>query len=42
MTPPVEPLSLVIVAIMHFGDVVFAASDALAALRHRMDALGTC
>lgn len=40
MTPPVEPLSLVIVAIMYLGDVVFAASGALAAARHRMDALG--
>lgn len=40
MSPPVEPLSLVIVAIMYLGDVVFAASGALAAARHRMDALG--
>ena len=40
MTPPVEPLSLIIVAIMYLGDVVFAASGALAAARHRMDALG--
>lgn len=40
MTPPVEPLSQVIVAIMYVGDVVFAASGALVAARHRMDALG--
>jgi uncharacterized membrane protein YeiH len=40
MAPPVEPLSPVIVAIMYLGDVVFAASGALVAARHRMDALG--
>lgn len=40
MSPPVEPLSWVIVAMMYFGDVVFAASGALAAARHRMDVLG--
>lgn len=40
MTPPVEPLSPVIVAIMYLGDVVFAASGALVAARNRMDALG--
>lgn len=40
MTPPVEPLSVVIVAMMYLGDVVFAASGALAAARHRMDVLG--
>jgi uncharacterized membrane protein YeiH len=40
MMPPVEPLSPVIVAIMYLGDVVFAASGALVAARHRMDALG--
>jgi uncharacterized membrane protein YeiH len=40
MTPSVEPLSSVIVAMMYFGDIVFAVSGALAAARHRMDVLG--
>jgi len=37
---PVEPLSVSILAIMYFGDVVFAISGALTAARHRMDLLG--
>jgi uncharacterized membrane protein YeiH len=37
---PIEPLSATIVAIMYFGDVVFAASGSLTATRHRMDILG--
>ena len=40
MTLPNEPLSLSILAIMYFGDVVFAVSGALTAARHRMDLLG--
>ena len=35
-----EPLSTNILAIMYFGDVVFAVSGALTAARHRMDILG--
>ncbi len=39
--PPVnEPLSVSILAIMYFGDVVFAISGALTAARYRMDILG--
>jgi len=40
MTPPNEPLSTSILAIMYFGDVVFAISGALTAARYRMDILG--
>ena len=36
----IEPLSLSILAIMYFGDVVFAVSGALTAARYRMDVLG--
>ena len=36
----VEPLSASILAIMYFGDVVFAVSGALAAALYRMDVLG--
>jgi uncharacterized membrane protein YeiH len=39
MTPN-EPLSASILAIMYFGDVVFAISGALTAARYRMDVLG--
>jgi uncharacterized membrane protein YeiH len=35
-----EPLSVSILAIMYFGDVVFAISGALTAARYRMDVLG--
>jgi uncharacterized membrane protein YeiH len=35
-----EPLSTSILAIMYFGDVVFAVSGALTAARYRMDVLG--
>jgi len=35
-----EPLSTSILAIMYFGDVVFAISGALTAARYRMDVLG--
>ncbi len=38
--PPIEPLSPWIIALMYFGDVVFAVSGALTAARHRMDVLG--
>ncbi len=39
--PPVnEPLTINILAIMYFGDVVFAISGALTAARYRMDVLG--
>lgn len=38
--PPIESLSVVIIVMMYLGDVVFAASGALAAARHRMDILG--
>ena len=40
MMPPNEPLSASILAIMYFGDVVFAISGALTAARYRMDVLG--
>jgi uncharacterized membrane protein YeiH len=35
-----EPLSASILALMYFGDVVFAISGALTAARYRMDVLG--
>jgi uncharacterized membrane protein YeiH len=37
---PNEPLSASILAIMYFGDVVFAISGALTAARYRMDVMG--
>jgi uncharacterized membrane protein YeiH len=37
---PNEPLSTSILAIMYFGDVVFAVSGALRAARYKMDVLG--
>ena len=40
MSAPIEPLSTSILAIMYFGDVVFAISGALTAARYRMDVLG--
>jgi len=40
MTVPDEPLSTSILAVIYFGDVVFAVSGALTAARHRMDILG--
>jgi uncharacterized membrane protein YeiH len=40
MPAPIEPLSTSILAIMYFGDVVFAVSGALTAARYRMDVLG--
>ena len=40
MMTPNEPLSASILAIMYFGDVVFAISGALTAARYRMDVLG--
>jgi len=40
MPTAVEPLSTSILAIMYFGDVVFAISGALTAARYRMDVLG--
>ncbi len=40
MAIPTEPLSTSILAIMYFGDVVFAVSGALTAARYRMDVLG--
>jgi uncharacterized membrane protein YeiH len=40
MVAPNEPLSTSIMAIMYFGDVVFAISGALTAARYRMDVLG--
>src|SRR5210317_2371760 len=40
MITPNEPLSASILAIMYFGDVVFAVSGALTAARYRMDVLG--
>ena len=40
MAPAGEPLSASILAIMYFGDVVFAVSGALTAARYRMDVLG--
>jgi uncharacterized membrane protein YeiH len=38
--PASEPLTTSILAIMYFGDVVFAVSGALTAARYRMDVLG--
>jgi uncharacterized membrane protein YeiH len=40
MPPANEPLSASTLAIMYFGDVVFAVSGALKAARHRMDVVG--
>lgn len=40
MSPVNEPLTASILAIMYFGDVVFAISGALTAARYRMDVLG--
>jgi uncharacterized membrane protein YeiH len=40
MMTPNEPLTASILAIMYFGDVVFAISGALTAARYRMDVLG--
>ena len=40
MVPANEPLSASILAIMYFGDVVFAVSGALTAARYKMDVLG--
>ncbi len=40
MAVPIEPLSASILAIMYFGDIVFAISGALTAARYRMDVLG--
>ena len=40
MSPASEPLTTSILAIMYFGDVVFAVSGALTAARYRMDVLG--
>ena len=40
MEIPNEPLSVGIIALMYFGDVVFAVSGALTAARYRMDILG--
>jgi uncharacterized membrane protein YeiH len=40
MPAPIEPLSASILALMYFGDVVFAVSGALTAARYRMDVLG--
>ena len=40
MMTPNEPLSTSILAIMYFGDVVFAVSGALTAARFRMDVMG--
>lgn len=40
MTTTGDTLSASILAIMYFGDVVFAVSGALTAARHRMDVLG--
>jgi uncharacterized membrane protein YeiH len=40
MAPANEPLTTSILAIMYFGDVVFAVSGALTAARYRMDILG--
>lgn len=40
MQPAGEPLSASILAIMYFGDIVFAISGALTAARYRMDILG--
>jgi len=35
-----EPLTVSILAIMYFGDVVFAISGALMAARYKMDIIG--
>lgn len=40
MTGTIEPLSTSINIIIYFGDVVFAISGALTAMRHRMDIIG--
>ena len=40
MEPSIQPLSTSILAIMYFGDVVFAISGALTAARYKMDVLG--
>lgn len=40
MPTPIEPLSTNILALMYFGDVVFAVSGALLAGRRRMDIIG--
>jgi uncharacterized membrane protein YeiH len=40
MPAPIEPLSTNILALMYFGDVVFALSGALLAGRKRMDVIG--
>ena len=40
MSASFEPLSTNILAIMYFGDVVFAISGALTAARYRMDIMG--
>jgi len=40
MAVTIEPLSASILAIMYFGDIVFAISGALTAARYRMDVLG--
>jgi uncharacterized membrane protein YeiH len=40
METQIEPLSVSILVIMYFGDVVFAVSGALTAARYRMDVLG--
>ena len=37
---PIAPLSVSILVIMYFGDIVFAVSGALTAGRYRMDVLG--
>jgi uncharacterized membrane protein YeiH len=40
MVTAIEPLSTNTLALMYFGDIVFAMSGALAAGRHRMDIVG--
>jgi uncharacterized membrane protein YeiH len=40
MPAPIEPLSTNMLALMYFGDVVFAVSGALVAGRKRMDIIG--
>jgi uncharacterized membrane protein YeiH len=40
MPAEIVPLSTSILALMYFGDVVFAVSGALTAARYRMDVLG--
>jgi uncharacterized membrane protein YeiH len=37
METPLDPLSPLILTISYFGDVVFAISGALTAMRYRMD-----